>query len=271
MNEVLLGAGEAARRLGVSPATIQRWVDGGVLSSVRTDGGHRRVPVSEVRRVLSAERPDPAKGPLQKWVRALFEADAASLSALMLAARRRSGSWSFVAEDIAAALAEVGVLWELGTCKIFEEHAASEALRRAAASCSGQIALKSKAPSALLLTVAGDRHTLGLSLSELIIAEAGWRPRWLGDGPPAEELGALIEWRKPDLLVVAASRVIPRNTVWDYQAALERAMRRKNIRLVLAGDGPWTESKAVMRVYSFHDLSNVLEQWKSPPRRSAAR
>ena len=271
MSEVLLGAGEVARRLGVSPATIQRWVDGGVLSSVRTDGGHRRVPVSEVRRVLSAERPDPAKGPLQKWVRALFEADAASLSALMLAARRRSGSCSFVAEEIAAALAEVGVLWELGTCKIFEEHAASEALRRASASCSGQIALKSKAPSALLLTVAGDRHTLGLSLSELIIAEAGWRPRWLGDGPPAEELGALIEWRKPDLLVVAASRVIPRNTVWDYQAALERAMRRKSIRLVLAGDGPWTESKAVMRVYSFHDLSNVLEQWKSATRRSAAR
>lgn len=128
-----------------------------------------------------------------KWDRALLEADAASLSALMLAARRRSGSCSFVAEEIAAALAEVGVLWELGTCKIFEEHAASEALRRAAASCSGQIALKSKAPSALLLTVAGDRHTLGLSLSELIIAEAGWRTSrhtpWKSGGRHSSQCG----------------------------------------------------------------------------------
>jgi hypothetical protein len=101
-------------------------------------------------------------GPLQKWVRALLEADAALLSALMLEARRRSGSWSLVAEEIAAALSEVGTLWGLGSCKIFEEHAASEALRRAAASCSGQIALKCKVPSALLLTVAGYRHRFPL-------------------------------------------------------------------------------------------------------------
>ena len=42
MGEMMVSAGEAARRLGVAPATIQRWVDSGVLHAERTPGGHRR-------------------------------------------------------------------------------------------------------------------------------------------------------------------------------------------------------------------------------------
>jgi DNA-binding transcriptional MerR regulator len=33
MSEQMVSAGEAARRLGVAPATIQRWVDSGVVLS----------------------------------------------------------------------------------------------------------------------------------------------------------------------------------------------------------------------------------------------
>ena len=34
---------EIARRLGVSPQTVQRWVDTGRLSAWKTPGGHRRI------------------------------------------------------------------------------------------------------------------------------------------------------------------------------------------------------------------------------------
>ncbi len=42
--------GVAAQRLGVSVSTLRRWSDRGRLSTVRTDGGHRRVRRSDIER-----------------------------------------------------------------------------------------------------------------------------------------------------------------------------------------------------------------------------
>jgi excisionase family DNA binding protein len=260
MNSNMISAGEAARRLGVSPATIQRWVDGGLLSAVRTHGGHRRIPLSEIKRMLAARRPAPLIGPLATWIGTLLAADAAKLEALMLAARRKSGSWSVVVEEIGSAIAEIGRLWEMDECHVFEEHAASEALRRAAARCVFDMPCGLDAPKAALLTVAGDRHTLGLSLAELIVAEAAWKPLWLGDGPPAEELPVLIERQKPNLMVVAASAVTSIKVITAYQAALEQAAVRGKVGLIFAGGGAWMPSEIGARVCSFHELGTWLAQ-----------
>jgi excisionase family DNA binding protein len=43
--------GEAAEALSVSVSTLRRWADAGRIAAVRTAGGHRRFPVSEVRRL----------------------------------------------------------------------------------------------------------------------------------------------------------------------------------------------------------------------------
>jgi excisionase family DNA binding protein len=39
---------EAAALFGVDPKTVTRWANTGRLSSIRTLGGHRRFPQSEV-------------------------------------------------------------------------------------------------------------------------------------------------------------------------------------------------------------------------------
>lgn len=51
---------EAADQLGVSLRTVQLWVDSGVLEAWKTDGGHRRISVTSVERLLRAEAPQPA-------------------------------------------------------------------------------------------------------------------------------------------------------------------------------------------------------------------
>ena len=43
---------EAAKILGVSVRTIQRWDKSGKIKCIRTPGGKRRVPESEIRRIL---------------------------------------------------------------------------------------------------------------------------------------------------------------------------------------------------------------------------
>ena len=46
-----LGAGEAARILEVSPKTVSRWADKGLIPCVTTLGGHRRFLRSTVERI----------------------------------------------------------------------------------------------------------------------------------------------------------------------------------------------------------------------------
>lgn len=54
-----IGLTEASRILGVSPTTLRRWSDDGILETFTTPGGHRRFDVRSVRRLLPGrpERP----------------------------------------------------------------------------------------------------------------------------------------------------------------------------------------------------------------------
>ena len=53
---------EAAARLGVSYSTLKQWIYKGRIDSVRTDGGHHRIPMAEVDRLLTRPGPGPAPG-----------------------------------------------------------------------------------------------------------------------------------------------------------------------------------------------------------------
>ena len=60
--ERMLTPAEAAAMLRVDPKTITRWAVQGRLRSVRTFGGHRRFPISDVRRLLEPPDEDPGAG-----------------------------------------------------------------------------------------------------------------------------------------------------------------------------------------------------------------
>lgn len=55
--ETLLTPAEVAAMFRVDPKTVTRWAKAGKVSSIRTLGGHRRYPESEVRNLLSGGIP----------------------------------------------------------------------------------------------------------------------------------------------------------------------------------------------------------------------
>lgn len=258
MAGMMVSAGEAARRLGVAPATIQRWVDGGVLHAERTPGGHRRIHVTELRRLIAASRPADLGAPLTHWLDVLLTGDPVKVKAALIASRQKLGGWADTADELASAIAEIGRRWEAGACQIFEEHAATEALRRAAAACAGEIRYPEGAPGTALFTIENERHTLGLALAELVVAEAGSKPVWIGEGPPPEELNALIEKFRPRRLLVSASPASTPKILARYEDALVEVARTAGVELILAGGGRWREHTGAKRVLAFKDLREAL-------------
>jgi methanogenic corrinoid protein MtbC1 len=241
-------------------------VDNGILHAERTPGGHRRIYVTELRRLIAANRPLLVNAHLSSWLEVLLRSDPGEVKSALIAARRAARNWAEVAEEIASAIAELGRRWETGDCRVFEEHAATEALRRAAAAVAGEIHRAKDAPRAALFSVHGERHTLGLSLAELVLSEAGWRSSWIGEGPPSEELQDLVTGIKPDLLVVSASTASPSEALTKYQAELVRVAKSANTRLVLGGSAPWRENRKhnPKLLRSFTELHRFLEDPRRP-------
>jgi excisionase family DNA binding protein len=267
LSEQMLSVGETARRLGVKPVTVQRWVDAGNLSALRTVGGHRRIPATEVRRLLADHRSVAESGQVSFWIDQLFEANAVTICEAMRRARRRKGSWYAVVEELVAAVSELGAMWEAGECHVYQEHAATEALRRAIHLCLAKQATTKVDPGlAVLFTVPGERHSVGLSLAQLVVADAGWDILWIGDGPPKDEIALLVEDRRPDLLVTSCSGSSPSAAVEPYEDALLSIAKTHKIDLVLAGAGPWSDRSQPNRVASFaefHDAMGNLSNAKS--------
>lgn len=54
MSNDFLTVRDAAKRIGISYSTLKQWIYKGSVRTMRTDGGHHRLPASEVDRLLSA-------------------------------------------------------------------------------------------------------------------------------------------------------------------------------------------------------------------------
>jgi excisionase family DNA binding protein len=62
--ERMYSVGKAAQQLGVHVSTIQRWDRQGKIRVVRTAGGKRRIPESEIQRLLGIEAPSRPQAPV---------------------------------------------------------------------------------------------------------------------------------------------------------------------------------------------------------------
>lgn len=60
-NDILLRPREAAAALGVSYPTLKQWILAGTLKTIKTPGGHHRIPESALKPLMETRRSDNPK------------------------------------------------------------------------------------------------------------------------------------------------------------------------------------------------------------------
>ena len=257
----LLTSAAAAKRLGVGVSAVKRWADAGELECVRTAGGHRRFAAFTVEafrtRQSQAERGDR----WEPWISALLApAGINALMALLFDARATRESWHGVSTIVGELLSELGERWASGRLTVADEHAASAGLTRALAAIAETIPVGRAARRCLLASAEGDEHTLGLSLAELCLREAGWAPLWLGARTPTAQVVERVG--RGDVQMVALSASVwsrDRRTLARQARLVGEACRRAQIPLVLGGRGAWPDSSpSATRLYSWDDFQRFI-------------
>lgn len=111
---------------------------------------------------------------------------------------------------VAPAMQEIGTLWATGALTIADEHRATELTNRVLAALRPpphavvEVGDRSHR-RALLATVEGERHALGLRMAADILEDTGFETIYLGADVPTSTLLQAIAVTTPDLVVLAAT------------------------------------------------------------------
>ena len=261
----LISTSQAMRILGVGSTTIKRWANEKKLPFVRTLGGHRRYLLTDVESLLQSQSGGMPQDLLDvdDWIKLLVgKTDVTVVRETLNRLHNHYGNWFQATDFLGGLLEQIGLRWAAGDVSIVEEHIASSLLDHAMLAIAANIRIPDSAPVGLLATLTGERHTLGLSLTQLCLKSRGLQPLWVGADTPVDELVSEINLTKPALVALSASR-------WSTDAGslakgyrdIVMACQAQGTVLILGGQGVWPENDDYgHRCHTFEDLRMELER-----------
>jgi len=239
---------------------MKRWADEGIIDCERTAGGHRRFRRGALERLLrQVSAPVTHNVVGDQWVEALVEGAHHTTVSRLFELRQQEGSWSGAADALRPVLTALGEAWRSGSITVAEEHLATECFLRAIAQVCLSLPTRRDPRRALLATAEGEAHELGLRLAELCLRERQWRSVWLGNNTPTESLVEHIESADLDLVIVSASPWIASpERLQEITSRLQAVCTRRNVTLVLAGEGSWPTTETAARVSTYREFDRLL-------------
>lgn len=223
----LLTPKQVARSIGVSEASLKRWCDKGTVPSIRTAGGHRRLPINGVMQFIRQTghpivRPEvlglpstTGHGPAtleraRVQLRPALEAgDEQQVGRLVFDQYLAGHTACDVCDQvIAPALHDIGARWAHGTLEVYEERRGCEICARVLYQLEKLLpSVPDSAPRAIGAAIEGDPYTMPTLMAEIALREAGWKADSYGVGLPFATLGAAICDVRPGLFWLSVSTI----------------------------------------------------------------
>lgn len=218
---------QVARAIGASESSVKRWCDRGVLPSIKTAGGHRRLPMSGVIDFLRSENrmlldptaiglPEqlgratvPTGRETETFLKSLIEGDYQGCRVVLFDMLLRGDSFAKVFDEVvSAAMHQVGDAWCGGTVDVYQERRGCEMITRLMHDLRTTLATTpSDAPLAMGGSLGDDPYSLPNRMVEITLCELGWQTSLLGTGIPIESLVRAIEQYRPRLFWLSVSTI----------------------------------------------------------------
>jgi excisionase family DNA binding protein len=269
---------QIGQALGVSEASVKRWCDQGKIESVRTAGGHRRVPVSSIVAYLR-ETDQPLVEPGVLGLPAVRGSRERSLAksrdsletaleagdsdqAVGLVVNLYVGGHAAVEicdQCVAPVFHSIGDRWECGSVDVYQERRACQIAMRFVhrlrellppVPASGAVACGG--------TIRGDRYTLATIMVELALREVGWQAQSYGSDLPVDTLVAALEKDRPRLFWLSVSAIeSPEEFLHEYGKLYKRASAL-GVPVVVGGRALTKEFRREMVYTTFCDTLRQL-------------
>jgi MerR family transcriptional regulator, light-induced transcriptional regulator len=223
----LLSPRELAEALGVSESSLKRWVDSGKIRAMKTDGGHRRIALTEAVRFVRdtgapVVRPDILDMPevavaqertlrgSDQFLDYLIEGDLVGARGWLLGRYLGGATIAWLCDGpVAESMHALGELWRHDDGGVFIEHRGTDVCLQALAHLRSTFDPPANAPLALGGSPENDPYLLPTFMAATVVAAAGMRAMNLGPDTPVIALQSASVAHKPRLVWISASSPMP--------------------------------------------------------------
>lgn len=261
---------QVAAAIGVSESSLKRWCDQGLISTVRTAGGHRRLALDEVVRFLRETKHDLVRPELlnlpsntgrghtilararEQMRDALLAGDEEQCRRIVLDLHLACQSVQQMGDDVLAeAFRDIGDRWSCGEAEVYQERRACEICQHVMAELRSMIPQPStRAPHAIGAAPECDPYTLPTLLAEIVLRQAGWQAQSLGSRLPFSTLATAVEASRPRLFWLSVSYIDDEQRfIHEFRSFYERA---RSVTAVVIGGNALTPNVRRQLEFSAH-------------------
>ena len=247
---------QLAHAIGVSESSVKRWIDDGAISSSRTTGGHRRIPLREAVRFIrdsgmplvrpeilglvdleAIRRGRSAGGPESTLKHALRDGRADVVRGIVVSQYLAGASPSALSDGpIAEALHEIGEIWRHDPAGVAIEHRATDLSIQALSVARSLVPPpREGAPVAVGGAPPGDPYLLPSAMAAFVLAATGWHATNLGPDLPLDALAAAAERDRAALVWLSVGSDAAGERLAAQVPFLVERLSLSGARLVLGG------------------------------------
>jgi excisionase family DNA binding protein len=278
---------QVAQAINVSESSLKRWCDRGLLRTVRTPGGHRRLALADVLEFLRTSGqelinpsllglPSTAGAGEMSLTRARDQLRDALIAGDVEQCRRivfdlhlagRSVS-KIIDEVVSPAMRAIGDAWECGNAEVYQERRASMICLRILAELRSIIpAADDNAPLAIGATPECDPYSLPTTMAEVVLRQLGWKSQSLGSRLPFSTLIAAIHDVRPGLFWLSVSHIDDEERfVTEYSAFYDQV--QADVPVIVGGRALNESLRRNMEYTAYGDTMQHLESFAEVLKRS---
>jgi methylmalonyl-CoA mutase cobalamin-binding subunit len=275
---------QLADAIGVSESSLKRWADAGRIQVSRTEGGHRRITLTEAVRFIRDSRalvvrPEilglPAANDDQDvtLTKMLLGGDGRGVTGYLLARFLAGSSVAALCDGpLRAALSHIGTLWRHAEQGVMVEHRATAILIESLGALRALIQDPPGAPVAVGGGLAADPYVIPSMMCATALSEIGMRPVNLGADTPGSALVQAVRDERAQLVWISVTAP-PSETALAELGGVCRELVALGVPVVVGGrqrEG-LTLPPEVRVAGTIGELTAVVEELRLVPRRPLSR